>query len=98
MFDHGCDARLLQHDLRDPHPVRITVPAPRQIAGMRVVPCEERSPEIVPLRTNLPDLVDGLDLEGLDSAVIAKTPRMNPPLTWCSWHEIITLPGIRSIA
>ena len=39
---HGLDARLLQHDLREPHVVRLAVGAPRQRARAAPVPAEQR--------------------------------------------------------
>ncbi len=41
MHNHCRHARLLQHDLRHPHPVRIMVLAPRQVARMRVIPRQQ---------------------------------------------------------
>jgi len=39
---HGLDARLLQHDLRKPHVVRLAVGAPGQHARMPAVPVKQR--------------------------------------------------------
>ena len=39
---HGFDARLLQHDLREPHVVRLAVGAPWQRARVRLKPVEQR--------------------------------------------------------
>ena len=45
VLDHGSDARLLQHDLRQPDAVGIARAAPGQIAGVRVIPGKKNGAE-----------------------------------------------------
>ena len=44
-LDRG-DGRLLQHDLAYPHPIRIAIAPPRQIAGMPAVPGQQPASEL----------------------------------------------------
>src|SRR5213082_1746730 len=45
MIKHSRDARLLQHDLRDPDAEWITCPPPGKIALVSVIPAQQRRAE-----------------------------------------------------
>ena len=44
--DHCLDARLLQHDLRHPHAVRIPVLPPRQTPAILMIPVRQRRDDL----------------------------------------------------
>ena len=72
---HGLDARLLQHDLREPHVVRFAVGAPGQRARVRLKPAEQRLH-----RLGKSVRVHGCTSRKKSAPIIAEIPRRAKPV------------------
>ena len=96
MRDHRGHARLLQHDFRHPHAIRIVILTPRQIARVSVVPAEQL-PAKCATSSGSPceSRILSQRSQRWDSGARASITSAIDP---ASGREIIAVPGIRNIA
>src|ERR1700680_460104 len=91
MLDHRDDARLLQHDFRDPHSIRTPLATPWKIAAIEFIPSQQSPLEIPsPHRVVHPHFLFGRTVSVIHSACTELYVRWNRAFN-APYHSGFTL-------